>query len=94
MSRRARGSRSLADSRPSTRDRAAGPEIVLLGALIADGAIGGATPAYCYGQDSGVVDTVEKAATEYGVRFQPCREQAPWKLLPKRRAAGSGQPGH
>ena len=51
-------------------------EIVLLGALIADGAIGGATPAYCYGAGSGVVETVESAASEYGVRFQPPRDQA------------------
>src|SRR5689334_927589 len=51
-------------------------EMVLLGALIADGSIGGQTPAYCYGADSGVVATVEVAADEYGVRFQPSREQA------------------
>jgi len=51
-------------------------EIVLLGALIADGAIGWGTPAYCYGPESGVVDTVETAATAFGVRFQPPREKA------------------
>ncbi len=50
-------------------------EIVLLGALIADGAIGGQTPAYCYGSDSGIVGTVETAA-KYGVRFQPPRAKA------------------
>jgi replicative DNA helicase len=51
-------------------------EVVLVAALIADGAIGGATPAYCYGSDSGVADTVETAAHESGVRFQPPRERA------------------
>jgi replicative DNA helicase len=51
-------------------------EIVLLAALIADGSIGWGTPAYCYGSKSGVVDTVEAAATAYGVRFQPPRETA------------------
>jgi replicative DNA helicase len=51
-------------------------EIVLLAALIADGAIGWGTPAYCYGPESGVVDTVEAAATACGVRFQPSREKA------------------
>ena len=51
-------------------------EIVLLAALIADGSIGGATPAYCFGSDSGVVDTVEAAAKAYGVRFQPPRQEA------------------
>jgi replicative DNA helicase len=51
-------------------------EIVLLGALIADGSIGGGTPAYCYGPNSGIVDTVETAAQAYGVRFQPPRDKA------------------
>jgi replicative DNA helicase len=51
-------------------------ELVLLGALIADGAITGQTPAYCYGSESGVAETVEMAAAEYGVRFQPSRERA------------------
>ncbi len=49
-------------------------EIVLLGALIADGSIGWGTPAYCYGSDSKVAPTVESAAEEYGVRFQPSIE--------------------
>jgi replicative DNA helicase len=51
-------------------------EVVLLAALIADGSIGGGTPAYCYGSDSEVADTVETAALESGVRFQPSRELA------------------
>jgi replicative DNA helicase len=51
-------------------------EIVLLAALIADGSIGGGTPAYCFGSESGVADTVEAAAHAYGVRFQPPRKEA------------------
>jgi replicative DNA helicase len=51
-------------------------EIVLLAALIADGSIGGGTPAYCYGSESGIVDTVETAVSAYGLRFQPSRERA------------------
>ncbi len=51
-------------------------ELVLLGALIADGSIGGGTPAYCYGPDSGIVDTVEAAARAFGTRFQPPRREA------------------
>jgi replicative DNA helicase len=51
-------------------------EIVLLAALIADGAIGGGTPAFCYGAGSGIVDTVETAALASGVRFQPPRNEA------------------
>ena len=62
--------------RPSRPSQLPDPEIVLLGALIADGAIGWGTPAYCYGPESGVVDTVEAAATAYGVRFQPPRKEA------------------
>ena len=51
-------------------------EIVLLAALIADGSIGGCTPSYCYGSNSGIVGMVETAVNEYGLRFQPCREEA------------------
>jgi replicative DNA helicase len=51
-------------------------EIVLLAALIADGSIGGATPAFCYGAESKVVDLVEVAAESSGVRFQPPRNKA------------------
>ncbi len=51
-------------------------ELVLLAALIVDGSIGGGTPAYCYGPNSGVVETVEGAAREYGVRFRPSRRDA------------------
>ncbi|MBK5219560.1 MAG: replicative DNA helicase [Thermoleophilia bacterium] len=51
-------------------------EVVLLAALIADGSIGGTTPFYCYGPNSGVVATIEKSAGEYGVRLQPPRDEA------------------
>ena len=63
---------------PRTARRTEMPDdaIVLLAALIADGSIGNTPPAYCYGSESGVVDTVEAAAVSYGVRFQPPREEA------------------
>jgi replicative DNA helicase len=61
---------------PSIPNTLPDQEIVLLAALIADGSIGGGTPAYCFGSDSGVVDTVESAASAYGVRFQPPRSEA------------------
>jgi replicative DNA helicase len=51
-------------------------EIVLLAALIADGSIGHGTPAFCYGTGSKIADTVERAADELGVRFQPPRAEA------------------
>ncbi|HEY7950914.1 MAG TPA: replicative DNA helicase [Solirubrobacterales bacterium] len=62
--------------RPSRTAELPDAEIVLLGALIADGSIGWGTPAYCYGSDSKVASTVESAAEEYGVRFQPPIETA------------------
>ncbi len=43
-------------------------EIVMLGALIADGSLGGLTPRFCFGRESGVLGTVEEAASAYGVR--------------------------
>ena len=52
------------------------PEVVLLGASIAGGLIAGGSPVYCYGPDSGVANTVETAAGEFGVCFQPSREDA------------------
>ena len=51
-------------------------EIVLLAALIADGAIGHGTPAFCYGTGSKIADKVEQAASAFGVRFQPPRAEA------------------
>lgn len=61
---------------PTTPRTLPDQEVVLLGALIADGSIKGVTPAYCYGSESGIVDTVERAAGAYGVRFQPSRDEA------------------
>jgi replicative DNA helicase len=51
-------------------------EIVLLAALIADGALGGGTPAFCFGAKSSIVNAVESAVHRYGVRFQPSRQEA------------------
>jgi replicative DNA helicase len=62
--------------RPSRQRTLPDHEIVLLAALIADGSIGGATPAYCYGSNSGVVNTVEEAASSIGVRFRPPQAEA------------------
>jgi replicative DNA helicase len=61
---------------PSVSAELPDAEIVLLAALIADGSIGGGTPAYCFGQDSGVVSVVEQAAHEYDVQFKPSRQDA------------------
>jgi replicative DNA helicase len=44
-------------------------EVVMLGALIADGSLGGRTPRFCFGRESGVLGTVEEAANAYGVRL-------------------------
>ncbi len=44
-------------------------EIVLLAALIADGAISQATPRFCFGPASGIAEEVEKAARAYGVQM-------------------------
>ncbi len=66
-------------------------EIVLLGALIADGSIGWGTPAYCYGADSGVVGVVEEAARAQGVQFNPSRQMAKGssRLTAKNRPGGN-----
>jgi replicative DNA helicase len=45
-------------------------EVVLLAALIADGAITQATPRFCFGAESKIVEEVERAAAAYGVRMQ------------------------
>ncbi|HVX31598.1 MAG TPA: replicative DNA helicase, partial [Solirubrobacterales bacterium] len=60
---------------PITRDLP-DHEVVLLAALIADGSIGSGTPAYRHGSEAKIVDTVEAAAKELGVRFQPPRAAA------------------
>jgi len=45
-------------------------EVVLLGALIADGAINGRTPRFCFGQGSAVRPEVERAVGRYGLRLK------------------------
>jgi replicative DNA helicase len=45
-------------------------EIVLLGALIADGSLSQRTPAFCFGEESGIVGEVEKAVAGYGLRMR------------------------
>jgi replicative DNA helicase len=42
-------------------------EVVLLAALIADGALTGTTPCFCYGRGSAVLNEVKAAAQAYGV---------------------------
>jgi replicative DNA helicase len=44
-------------------------EIVLLGALIADGALSQSTPSFCFGDGSGILGEVERAVGAYGVRM-------------------------
>jgi replicative DNA helicase len=44
-------------------------EVVMLGASIADGAIGKGTPRFCFGRDSKVLPTIERAAHAFGVRI-------------------------
>jgi replicative DNA helicase len=83
------GWRELAQIEPGTRiavprrlpppfktKRLPDAEVVLLGALIADGSIGSGTPFYCYGSDSELVKVVEAAARQHGVRFKPSRHKA------------------
>jgi replicative DNA helicase len=45
-------------------------EIVLLAALIADGAITQLTPRFCFGEGSGILGEVETAVQAYGVRMR------------------------
>jgi replicative DNA helicase len=45
-------------------------EVVLLGALIADGALSQSTPSFCFGENSGILGEVEQAVDAYGVRMQ------------------------
>jgi replicative DNA helicase len=52
-------------------------EIVLLAALIADGALTQRTPRFCFGEDSGIRGEVEEAVRAYGVGMVPEREDKP-----------------
>ena len=45
-------------------------EIVLLGALIADGALSQRTPRFCFGVGSGILPVVEEAVHSYGLRLR------------------------
>ncbi len=45
-------------------------EVVLLGALIADGSISGITPCFCFGESSPVLPEVETAVRGYGLRMK------------------------
>jgi replicative DNA helicase len=45
-------------------------EIVLIGALIADGALTQSTPSFCFGGNSGILGEVEQAVDAYGVSMQ------------------------
>ena len=56
---------------PAPRDPVELPdrEVVLLSALIADGAISQKTPRFCFGAGSQILPVVEKAVHEYGLRL-------------------------
>ncbi len=54
---------------PSDPARMPDHEIVLLGALIADGALTERTPRFCFGKESAIVHEVRKATDAYGVRI-------------------------
>ncbi|HEU4392860.1 MAG TPA: replicative DNA helicase [Solirubrobacterales bacterium] len=45
-------------------------EVVLLGALIADGSLTQSTPSFCFGEGSRVVGIVEEAANAYGTKLK------------------------
>jgi replicative DNA helicase len=66
--------------RPSRQTTLPDQEVVLLGALISDGALSQRTPRFCFGPNSKVLETVEKAVVAYGTRI--------WVSGP--RAHGSG----
>jgi replicative DNA helicase len=54
---------------PSEPNRLPDHEVVLVAALIADGALSQRTPRFCFGADSGVLGTVEEAVDAYGARI-------------------------
>ncbi|HEX5929798.1 MAG TPA: replicative DNA helicase [Solirubrobacterales bacterium] len=56
--------------RPSAPIELPDREIVLLGALIADGALTQRTPRFCFGEGSKMLPVVEKAVSEYGLRIR------------------------
>jgi replicative DNA helicase len=56
--------------RPDVTTELPDREVVLLGALIADGSISGITPRFCFGEGSPVLPEVEKAVRGYGLRMK------------------------
>ncbi|HVY78907.1 MAG TPA: replicative DNA helicase [Solirubrobacterales bacterium] len=78
--------------RPARTTEMPDAEIVLLGALIADGSIGGGTPAYCYGAGSGVAESVERAAHAMGAWFSPPRQKASGSSYLTSGGRGGGNP--
>jgi replicative DNA helicase len=56
--------------RPSAPRDLPDQEVVLLAALIADGAITERTPRFCFGSDSAIVGEVERAVHAYGLRMR------------------------
>ena len=77
------GWRDLGEVEPGTRiavpRRLPGPitpselpdqEVVLLGALISDGALSQKTPRFCFGAGSQILPVVEKAVSAYGLRIR------------------------
>ena len=54
---------------PSEMSEMADREVVLLGALIADGALTERTPRFCFGDDSPIIGDVKKAVHAYGLRI-------------------------
>jgi replicative DNA helicase len=66
-------------------------EVVMLGALIADGALTTGTPCFCFGKDSEVLPEVERAALAYGVRVsQPNRRDHGTARITAGRGTGTG----
>ena len=55
--------------KPDKHIRLPDQEVVMLGALIADGAISGKTPRFCFGEGSGILGEVEEAVGAYGLRL-------------------------
>jgi len=55
--------------RPAEEQRMDDRDIVLLAALIADGNLTQRTPRFCFGDDSPVLEEVERAAAAYGMRL-------------------------
>ncbi len=101
------GWRELAEIEPGTRiavpRRLPGPitpselpdqEVVLLGALISDGALSQRTPRFCFGAGFQILPVVKKAVHAYGLRLQGQRPARAWQWAYQRRTGLQVQPGH